>query len=366
MSPAGGAAVSAFAGRVVAWQRRFGRHDLPWQRSRDAYRIWVSEIMLQQTQVGAVIPYYERFLARFPDVASLASASPDEVMSHWSGLGYYARARNLHRAAREIVESHHGDFPRHAAAIAGLPGVGRSTAAAVAVFAFGERAAILDGNVKRVLTRAFAVEGWPGAPAVERRLWTLAESLLPEAGDIVPYTQGLMDLGSMVCVRTRPVCSACPLETVCEARLAGEPGRYPTPRPASRRPLREAVWAVVLDGGSVLLERRPPAGIWGGLWSLPEIEAGAPPAEHCHARLGIPCTDARPMAPVEHGFTHFTLLATPWLLSAPGASAVGVREEGLDWWPLSACAGLGLPAPVRRLLTDLSQADGLSPDGAVR
>lgn len=358
--------MSAFAGRVVEWQRRFGRHDLPWQRSRDAYRIWVSEIMLQQTQVGAVIPYYERFLARFPDVGSLASASADEVMSHWSGLGYYARARNLHRAAREIVESYRGEFPREAATIAALPGVGRSTAAAVAVFAFGERAAILDGNVKRVLTRAFAVDGWPGTPAVERRLWALAETLLPEAQHIVPYTQGLMDLGSMVCVRTRPLCSACPLEAVCEARRAGAPGRYPTPRPASRRPVRETVWAVILDGGSVLLERRPPAGIWGGLWSLPEIPAGAGPAEHCRARLGIPCNDSRPLAPVEHGFTHFTLQATPWLLSAPGASTVGVREEDVAWWPWSACDGLGLPAPVRRLLSVLLEGPGLSPGSAVR
>ncbi len=356
----------AFAGRVVEWQRRFGRHDLPWQRSREAYRIWVSEIMLQQTQVGAVIPYYERFLARFPDVGSLASASSDEVMSHWSGLGYYARARNLHRAAREIVESHRGEFPRDAAAIAGLPGVGRSTAAAVAVFAFGERAAILDGNVKRVLTRAFAVEGWPGAPAVERRLWTLAETLLPEAEHIVPYTQGLMDLGSMVCVRTRPLCGCCPLEAACEARRAGEPGRYPTPRPAFRRPVREVAWAVVLDGGAVLLERRPPAGIWGGLWSLPAMEAGTAPLEQCRSRLGIPCADARSLAPVEHGFTHFTLRATPWLLSAPGASTVAVREEGVAWWPLSACTGLGLPAPVRRLLSALSEGSGLSPGSGAR
>jgi A/G-specific adenine glycosylase len=287
-------------------------------------------------------------------------------MSHWSGLGYYARARNLHRAAREIVESYRGEFPREAATIAGLPGVGRSTAAAVAVFAFGERAAILDGNVKRVLTRAFAVDGWPGTPAVERRLWALAETLLPEAQHIVPYTQGLMDLGSMVCVRTRPLCSACPLEAVCEARRAGAPGRYPTPRPASRRPVRETVWAVILDGGSVLLERRPPAGIWGGLWSLPEIPAGAGPAEHCRARLGIPCNDSRPLAPVEHGFTHFTLQATPWLLSAPGASTVGVREEDVAWWPWSACDGLGLPAPVRRLLSVLLEGPGLSPGSAVR
>jgi A/G-specific adenine glycosylase len=355
--------MSAFAGRVVAWQRRFGRHDLPWQRSRDAYRIWISEIMLQQTQVGAVIPYYERFLARFPDVGSLASASSDEVMGHWSGLGYYARARNLHRAAREIVESHSGEFPRTAAAIAELPGVGRSTASAVAVFAFGERAAILDGNVKRVLARAFAVEGWPGAPAVERRLWTLAETLLPAAEDIVPYTQGLMDLGSMVCVRARPLCGACPLEAVCEARRAGAPGRYPTPRPASPRPVREAVWAVVLDGGSVLLERRPPAGIWGGLWSLPEIEPATAPAEQCLSRFGISCTEARPLTSVEHGFTHFTLRAIPWLLNAPAASSVGVREDGLAWWPLSACASLGLPAPVRRLLVAVAaEAGALSPD----
>ena len=341
---------ATFASRVVAWQQDHGRHDLPWQGTRDPYRIWVSEIMLQQTQVAAVIPYYQRFLARFPHVTALAEASLDEVMSHWSGLGYYARARHLHQAARHVVEQLGGRFPGTAAGLAMLPGVGRSTAAAVAVFAHGERAAILDGNVRRVLARAFAVPGWPGEPRVARQLWTLAERLLPPAGQIRSYTQGLMDLGSLVCVRGKPRCDCCPVADDCVARRHGLERNLPEPRPRSKRPVREAGWLVLVchEHAAVLLERRPGTGVWGGLWSLPEF-TGAHWTPAC-ARLGLLPGSASPLPVVEHGFTHFTLRARPWLLSVTGANAVVTEAGDLRWWPLAEAVTAGTPVPVRTLL----------------
>src|SRR5205823_4188557 len=254
--------VSTLAGRLIRWQARHGRHDLPWQQTRDPYRIWLSEVMLQQTQVATVIPYYERFLARFPDVKSLAGAHLDDVLALWSGLGYYSRARNLRAAARILVESWGGRFPRTREALASLPGVGRSTAAAIAVFAFGEREAILDGNVKRVLARHFAVRGFPGERRVVNRLWKLAESQVPEK-DVERYTQALMDLGAGVCTRTRPACASCPLRASCEARSEGKAEAYPRPRPRNPVPLRKTAMLLLLRGGEVLLEKRPPAGLWG-------------------------------------------------------------------------------------------------------
>ena len=251
----------AFAARVVAWQRTHGRHDLPWQNTRDAYRIWLSEIMLQQTQVTTVLPYYERFVAAFPDVAALAAAPLERVLEHWSGLGYYRRAHHLHAAARAVVAGHGGGFPHDAATIATLPGVGRSTAAAIAVFAHGERAAILDGNVKRVLARHAGVEGFPGAASVEARLWALAEARLPTQ-DVEPYTQGLMDLGATLCTRTKPRCGECPVAADCVARRDGRVDELPSPRPAKALP-RKAVRVLLLErAGEVLLERRAPTGIW--------------------------------------------------------------------------------------------------------
>ncbi|HEX5675504.1 MAG TPA: A/G-specific adenine glycosylase, partial [Azonexus sp.] len=217
-----------FAERLIAWQKIAGRHDLPWQQTRDPYRIWLSEIMLQQTQVGTVIPYFQRFLSRFPTVQALAEAPLESVIEHWAGLGYYARARNLHRCAREIVAVHAGKWPNSASQLSALPGIGRSTAAAIAAFAFGQRAAILDGNVKRVLCRQFAIEGFPGQSAVDRELWALAERLLP-AADIESYTQGLMDLGATVCTRSRPRCEICPVSPDCQARLSGRQSALPTP-----------------------------------------------------------------------------------------------------------------------------------------
>ena len=341
----------AFATRVVAWQRVHGRHDLPWQRTRDAYRIWLSEVMLQQTQVAAALPYYERFLARFPDVRSLASAARDDVLALWSGLGYYRRAHHLHEAARAVVERHGGEFPVAVDALAALPGIGRSTAAAIAAFACGTPAAILDGNVKRVLARHRGIEGFPGAPKVERVLWQAAESLLPDTG-VEAYTQGLMDLGATICTRANARCLLCPVSEDCIARRDGRVGELPAPRPARTVPQRAVQLLLCECDGTLLLERRPPTGIWAGLWSLPEIAVDADPVAAAGARLGVDVTPGNALAPLVHGFTHFTLTMHP--------RRVGIAEqrrlsdaEGERWLAPQAALSLALPAPIRRLLRSL-------------
>ena len=262
-----------FARALLAWFDRHGRHDLPWQRDPTPYRVWVSEIMLQQTRVAAVIPYFERFTARFPDVDALAGAGLDEVLGLWSGLGYYARGRNLHAAARAVCANHGGRFPDTLEELVALPGIGRSTAGAILALAFGRRQPILDGNAKRVLARYHAVAGWPGESRVGARLWSLAERLTPcrRVGD---YTQAIMDLGATLCTRTRPTCLLCPLADGCRAHALGDPVRFPAPRPKRAYPTREKLLVVMRDaGGRVLVERRPPSGIWGGLWSFPEASA---------------------------------------------------------------------------------------------
>ena len=273
---------SSFSFRLLAWHRRHGRHDLPWQGTRDAYRIWVAEIMLQQTQVAAVIPYYARFLQRFPDLASLAGAPQDEVLRLWSGLGYYSRARNLQRAAQMVVEHHGGAFPRALAQIEALPGIGRSTAAAIAAFAYGTRAAILDGNVKRVLARHFAVAGFPGEKRVEQRLWQLAEEQLPPRA-IERYAQAIMDLGATLCTRAKPDCAECPLAQSCQALALGRVREFPAPRPAKAVPTRSTHMLLLVRNGELLLEKRPPSGIWGGMWSLPELEQAANARARCRS-----------------------------------------------------------------------------------
>jgi len=348
-----------FATLLTRWQHQHGRHELPWQPhgnpQRDAYRIWLSEIMLQQTQVATVIPYYQRFLARFPDIASLAAAPTDEVMALWSGLGYYARARNLQRAAQCIVADYGGEFPRDAATIAELPGIGRSTAAAIAVFAFGARAAILDGNVKRVLARCFGVEGWYGEKAVENRLWTLAEALLPNA-DLIAYTQGLMDLGATVCTRTRPACAACPLASLCVARREDRVTTLPTPRPKRVQPHKLISMLVLRQKNRVLLERRPPSGIWGGLYSLPEL-----PAQDCDVAafasrvLGCELEEKsglKTLPVVHHAFTHFRLSITP-LLAEVKKQMPAAHETGLVWVGLQDLDSAPLPTPIRKILSTL-------------
>jgi len=327
--------VSAFATKVVRWQARHGRHDLPWQRTRDPHRIWLSEVMLQQTQVTTVIPYYRKFLARFPNVKSLAKATLDDVLTLWSGLGYYTRARNLHAAARAVVERHGGRFPRTREDLESLPGLGRSTAAAIAVFAFGAREAILDGNVKRVLARHFAVRGFPGEPRVAKRLWAIAEAELP-ARSIESYTQGLMDLGAEVCARKRPACADCPVQKTCKAFALGKPEAYPQPRPRKVRPVRKTSMLLLLREGEVLLEKRPPAGIWGGLWCLPERDDAA----------------GKKLPVLRHEFTHFTLDITP-ILRSVGTAPLDAAEPGQIWLSVEEAIGAAVPAPVRKLLVAL-------------
>ncbi len=343
-------ALPSFSTRLIAWQHTAGRHDLPWQKTRDPYRIWLSEIMLQQTQVATVIPYYARFLTRFPDVRALAAADIDEVIALWAGLGYYARARNLHRCAQRVVEAFAGEFPGSAAQLAELPGIGPSTAAAIAAFAFGERAAILDGNVKRVLCRHAGVEGFPGATAVHRQLWELAASLLPEDG-IEAYTQGLMDLGATLCTRSRPDCARCPLAADCVARLQCRQGELPAARPRAAVPERTTAFTLLLSGSDLLLERRPPLGLWGGLLVPPEGE----PADVA-ARLGLAVLNSQRLPDLKHAFTHFRLTLEPWLCEVEPVLRAG--ETGLEVVPLHAAAEAGVPTPIRKLIRQATSARG--------
>ncbi|TCS72600.1 A/G-specific DNA-adenine glycosylase [Sulfuritortus calidifontis] len=346
-----------FASRLIAWQRRYGRHDLPWQQSRDPYAIWLSEIMLQQTQVETVIPYYRRFLDRLPDIAALAAASEDAVLALWSGLGYYSRARHLHRAAKIIVQDFGGVFPREFDRIMCLPGIGRSTAAAIAAFAFGERRAILDGNVKRVVCRLFGVEGWPGEKAVEGRLWTLAEDLLPER-EIDVYTQGLMDLGATLCRRSRPDCAACPFSDDCVAKREGRQGELPAARPRRALPERHTAMLLCLHAGEILLEKRPPSGIWGGLWSLPECPVEADPAACAHS-LGLQVRPLSPLPRLTHTFSHFRLHIRPQPLQVARRPA-RMNEPGRLWLPLAEAREAALPTPVRKLIEQLETAGDAS------
>ncbi|HEY9447101.1 MAG TPA: A/G-specific adenine glycosylase [Burkholderiales bacterium] len=344
---------ATFAHDLVAWQRVHGRHDLPWQGTRDPYPIWVSEIMLQQTQVATVMPYYRRFMARFPDVRALAAAPLDDVLAHWSGLGYYSRARHLHAAAVLVCSRHGGVFPRDFDAVQALPGIGRSTAAAIMVFAYGARHAILDGNVKRVLARCRGIRGYPGESAVSAALWQQAETLLPDE-DIEAYTQGLMDLGARLCTRRAPRCTACPLQNRCVAYGAGIVQELPTPRPRRAVPRRATTMLVLQHRSEVLLEKRPAPGIWGGLWCFPEIAPGEDAVSASAARFGLDASTVGSMKPLEHGFTHFLLTITPQLLRVSHATP-RTEEPGRQWWSLQAARDAGLPAPVRRILDQLSE-----------
>ncbi|HXC37574.1 MAG TPA: A/G-specific adenine glycosylase [Burkholderiales bacterium] len=337
-----------FAADLVAWQRQHGRHDLPWQNTGDAYRIWLSEVMLQQTQVATVMPYYARFLERFPDVASLAAADLDEVLRLWSGLGYYSRARNLHAAAKAVMTEHEGRFPDTREALETLPGVGRSTAAAISAFAYGRREAILDGNVKRVLARCFAVAGYPGDKPVMDRLWSLAESLLPDEG-IEAYTQGLMDIGATVCLR-KPECQRCPLRDHCKAYQHGNANDYPASRPKKEVRIRAVSMLVLMNEGKVLLARRPPTGVWANLWCFPELSEGSGMEAYCRDALGVELASTRALPPLRHVLTHFTMDISPTLGEVdkvlPGAASTDAQ-----WVPLGEVNDWALPAPVRTLLS---------------
>lgn len=346
-----------FATRLLAWFDRCGRRDLPWQRPRSPYRVWLSEIMLQQTRVDTVIPYFERFVAAFPEIPDLARAPLDEVLHLWTGLGYYARARNLHHAAQLVVERHGGELPGDPDALQALPGIGRSTAGAILALAWQRRAPILDGNVKRVLARHGAIAGWPGRSAVANRLWALAERLTPTAR-VADYTQAIMDLGATLCTRSRPQCTRCPVAADCRARSADDIAAYPGRKANTATPVRRSLWLILRNGeGQVLLERRPPSGIWGGLWSFPECAPDSPPAavENRCADLGCRVRASRPGAAGRHLFTHFKLDYQAWEIDVQPTPRIADGGR-LRWVDPAAPGALGLPAPVRELLASLAAA----------
>lgn len=338
------------ARRLIQWQRAHGRHDLPWQRKRTPYRVWVSEVMLQQTQVATVIPYFRRFMARFPTLADLADAPLDDVLALWSGLGYYSRARNLHRAALICRDEHGGGLPRDFESLMTLPGIGRSTAGAIQSLARNEPHPILDGNAKRVLARFHAVPGWPGESGVANKLWALAEAHTPR-DQAAAYTQAVMDLGAGICTRRRPACPACPLNDDCLARRQGNPEAYPGRKPKRERPHRETVMLIIRDHRDrVLLRRRPPSGIWGGLWSLPEVDEPGAPAPAAERELGVGLEAETRLDPVQHGFTHYLLTIHPWRCRAVPGHARIMDDENLAWYGADEALALGLPRPVRTLL----------------
>ena len=343
------------APQLLAWWDKHGRKDLPWQKRRNPYRIWVAEIMLQQTRVATVRRYYERFIEAFPDIRALAKANDNDVLAIWAGLGYYSRAHNLMKAARLVAKKHCGELPREYNALVALPGVGRSTAAAILAQAHGMRHAILDGNARRVLARLHAVEGWPGRSAVAAVLWKLADTHTP-AKRVRDYTQAIMDLGATVCRRRNPRCESCPLAPQCRARQLGRTSDIPASRPARRRPLKHCAMAVVgRADGAVLLERRPSAGIWAGLWCLPTLKEGEDAQQWCSRVLGGSAKPLGEMAPIRHGFTHFELEIRPIQVEAP-ASLGGIRESGTWLWH-DGSRPLGLPAPIRRLLDAMQSGE---------
>jgi A/G-specific adenine glycosylase len=343
-----------FSRRLILWHKQHGRHGLPWQGSRDPYAVWLSEIMLQQTQVSSVIPYYLRFLGRFPDIAALAAAEQDEVLANWSGLGYYSRGRNRHRAAQIMAEKHAGQFPREFEQILALPGIGRSTAAAIGAFSFGTRRAILDGNVKRVLARYLAVTGCPGEKKVEDILWRHAEELLPEA-EIEIYTQALMDLGATVCTRGKPDCAACPVNADCIAHQQGRQAEFPQPRPRKALPEKTATMLLFMHQGEIFLEKRPPAGIWGGLWSFPEIAGAEDALQHGETRFGFEADQAEARPPMKHVFTHFRLNINPLLINVRRIQPMARQQEGL-WLTIEDAMEGAIPTPVRKLLAGLRKS----------
>jgi len=340
--------------RLLAWFDRHGRTDLPWQRSRDPYRIWVSEIMLQQTQVSTVIPYYERFLKRFPDAQTLARARLDSVLHRWTGLGYYARARNLKKAAERIVREHGGRFPRDIESVSALPGIGRSTAGAILAFAFDQRHPILDGNVKRVLTRLHAIQLPVTYRTTEQQLWELAEQYTPRTR-IANYTQAIMDLGATLCRPRNPDCATCPLAKDCRARALGKPENYPMRIARPVLPVKQTVMLMIRDArGRVLLTRRPPAGLWGGLWGFSECAPDVSPTTHCRDALGLTVKIAEPWPVLRHSFSHYRLDITPLPACLAGTAAALRETSPTVWFDPARPDTRGLAAPVKSLLQKLA------------
>ena len=341
----------SFSQKLLSWYAQHGRHDLPWQQNRSLYRVWVSEIMLQQTQVATVIPYFERFMARFPDSRSLADAPQDEVLHLWTGLGYYARARNLHKAAQLIRDNYTDQFPEDFESVLALPGVGRSTAGAILAQALGQRHVILDGNVKRVLTRLNAIEGWPGKKDIENQLWELAESITPN-DKLTDYTQAIMDLGATVCGR-KSHCSACPMTDICKAYQLDEVALYPTSKPRKTLPVKQTQMLILKNNkGEVLLQQRPPSGIWGGLWSLPEYSENKETniKRWCEQQLGLVINEHEKHPVFRHTFSHFHLDITPIVSQVKSPANHVMEATNRVWYNTLRPESLGLPAPVVKIL----------------
>ncbi|MBF8755375.1 A/G-specific adenine glycosylase [Pseudomonas guariconensis] len=337
-----------FSNAVLRWYDQHGRHDLPWQQGITPYRVWVSEIMLQQTQVSTVLNYFDRFMQALPTVQALAEAPEDEVLHLWTGLGYYTRARNLQKAAKIVVEQHAGEFPRSVEQLTELPGIGRSTAGAIASISMGIRAPILDGNVKRVLARYTAQAGYPGEPKVANALWANAERFTPHTR-ANHYTQAMMDLGATLCTRSKPSCLICPLKAGCQAHLLGEESRYPEPKPRKTLPQRRTLMPLLANHeGAILLYRRPSSGLWGGLWSLPELDS-LEQLDDLAYQHGLRTTDSQALDGLTHTFSHFQLAIEPWLVRVDPLGAP-VDEPDWLWYNLATPPRLGLAAPVKKLL----------------
>ena len=344
--------MTTFTQTLLRWHHKFGRNDLPWQDDPTPYRVWISEIMLQQTQVTTAIPYFLRFMESFPDIHTLASTSTDDVLRHWSGLGYYARARNLHRAAQRIRDEHDGIFPSESEQIIALPGIGRSTAGAILSLAFKKRCPILDGNAKRVLARFHAVEGWPGHTAVSKKLWVLADEHTPQQ-DVAKYTQAIMDLGATVCTRSKPDCSSCPVSESCTAFELDAVDNYPAREATKEKPLRHTHMVLAYSGGAVYLERRPAKGIWGGLWSLPELSDENDVDQWCERELNAHPEELDHWDTMRHSFTHYDLDIQPIAVRlSRQSSTVRDTEDGV-WYEIGTSPPGGIAAPVNKLIQAL-------------
>lgn len=346
-----------FANVLLKWFDKHGRHDLPWQHPRTSYRVWLSEIMLQQTQVATVIPYFEKFLRRFPDLASLAKAELDDVVALWAGLGYYTRARNLHRTAKTCVDIHGGELPVTLDELMALPGIGRSTAAAILSQAHDLPFAILDGNVKRSLSRYYGIAGWPGTPAVEKKLWELSETVLPGKRN-ADYTQAIMDFGATLCTRSKPRCIECPLNASCVAYLENRVSELPQKKPGKKIPTRHTVMLVLLNNkNEVLLARRPAKGVWSGMWSLPEVgDLGDAETLMSQDVKNIESSSVE-LPEFQHTFSHYHLMIKPYLWRELQAKHRIADNDSTRWHPLSGLASVGLPAPVKKLLESLNSQD---------
>ncbi|ACA12015.1 A/G-specific adenine glycosylase [Xylella fastidiosa] len=348
--------IALYAQRLLTWFDQYGRHHLPWQHPRTPYRVWISEIMLQQTQVAVVIPYFLRFLERFPTLPELAAADTDAVMAHWAGLGYYARARHLHAAAKRCVELHGGDLPHDQNALQALPGIGRSTAAAILSQAWNDRAPILDGNIKRVLSRLHGIVGWSGQSMIEKELWELAEAyvLQPPTGRLADYTQAQMDFGATVCTRLRPACLICPLQDGCVAWREGLTETLPTPKPSKVLPEREAVVLLLQNNDdAILLQRRPLNGIWAALWTLPQADTEAELRIWCAQHTNADYDLAKVLDPIVHTFSHYRVYLKPRYMRKVALHPGLENTDGLRWVTRTNLPMFGLPAPIRKLLNEL-------------